>query len=297
MMMVTLAAAAALQPTLNAPLRIQDEQGTYVYNRTFRYGNQENRVRYTLVLRRGGRGELNAEKMSSGGLPTDGNAVKDYGWVMSWLNQRKRVNRSGDYEVNGNRLTLFLMDYTDGRREEVYRFQRNNNGWAMTSWDKNVYGNQGGWQFRESGDDPGWDNPGGGNEQPISDRDVQGSWIVTLRVVGAPRQDRVDRRLVLSRGGRAEMRQDYIGQTKVADYPQALKDLGAIAGMLSTSKRTVSHTGRWRVSNNVVLVDLDAIDGRRYLANFKFALRDGKLTATDWVRAEYGTMSFSLSEM
>lgn len=249
---------------------------------------------YTLDLRRGssderGDAELTVEKR--GNFRINDRTGRDYGSIATvYLKDRQRVLHRGTWYVSGDNITISLTDI-DGRKDNATftgTVDRSGRLLSLRTSNTGMYGNAVSFRlerdYNPSGD---WNDNNNGDSTP---RDMEGEYRYRERRRIRGRDIELEYRLVLRRGGEAEL--SIRRNDPIRNDDETGRAFGSVATVYLKDRDEVYHTGRWSVVGGKLNVELTLIDGRRDRAVFTGDTNRDGLDLTSNNRGMYGDVRF-----
>lgn len=265
--------------------------GTYRSTYGSQRGGTDTRLIRVLKILDGGRVEL-VSRYQGRDPDLTRTDLSMHGTLLRDIRAKKMIVHTGTWRSFGRRLEVTL-DSLDGSRSSVrmtFEFRNNNRDELVTTaWDRALYGSVG-FEFKrnDSNDD---DNSDQGQGQ--TPNRLTGIFSTRLQVPDSDGD--IERSLELSANGDARLTTQWMGGRMPRTSFRAQRELGDMIRDLE-NQRTVTQNGRWRLSNNQLIVQFDNPVAMRDAGSMTFDVRG--FDTLDSVRVDqkmYGDRRFTLS--
>ncbi len=197
-----------------------------------------------------------------------------HGSLLRDIRTRKMIVHTGTWRAVGRRLDVTLSDLDGQRVPTLMSFQARDNNrdeLVATTWDRALYGSVG-FQFKRN-DTPDDDSDQNQNQdQGQTPNRLAGTYSTRLQLPDSDGE--IERSLQLLANGEARLVTQWMGGRMPRISFRAQRELGRMIRDLE-NQRTVTQNGRWRFSNNQIIVDFDNPAGARDAGSMTFDVRGG----------------------
>lgn len=295
---------AAMVPSVAAAQTVAQAGCAGIYRMTTKVSGDTQLI-YTLHLvadasgKRSGPAELHVER--EGTIAANQQNGRDFGSVATvYLQRATKVIHKGRWESSGGDKVTVSLESIEGRKDPA-KFSGSvlDNILTLTCENRGMYGAGVAFRMERGNLTPTKTNPfddslkaGGGDKGPITPRDVAGTYIFTARreIGGVPVE--IEYVLVLRDNGDAEL------TAKRKEKPKRDGPTGAYFGSLATvylqDREQISHTGKWQLSGDKVLMELVTIQGRTDKAKFIGTAKRGTVDLRCENAGMYGSFTYTM---
>ncbi|HKS40854.1 MAG TPA: hypothetical protein VJX74_09615 [Blastocatellia bacterium] len=274
--------------------RDSDFIGTYRSNYGSQRGGTDTRLIRVLKIIDGGRVEL-VSRYQGRDPDLTRTDLSMHGTLLRDIRARKTIVHTGTWRSLGRRLEVTLTSL-DGNRSPAsmtLEFRNNNRDELVTTaWDRALYGSVG-FEFKRN-DSPDDDADQNQNQDPgQTPNRLAGTYSTRLQVPDSDGD--IERSLQLLANGDARLTTEWMGGRTLRTSFRAQRELGRMIRDLE-NQRTITQNGRWRFSNNQIIVDFDNLDRSRQQGSITFDVRG--FTTLESVRMDqdmYGDRRFTLT--
>jgi len=195
-----------------------------------------------------------------------------HGSLLRDIRTRKMIVHTGTWRAIGRRLDITLSDLDGQRVPTLMSFQARDNNrdeLVASTWDRALYGSVG-FQFKRT-DTPDDDSDQNQNQdQGQTPNRLAGTYSTRLPVPDSDGD--IERSLQLLPNGEARLTTQWMGGRMPRTSFRAQRELGRMIRDLE-NQRTVTQNGRWRFSNNQIIVDFDNPASTRDAGSMTFDIR------------------------
>ena len=196
-----------------------------------------------------------------------------HGSLLRDIRSRKKIIHTGTWRAIGRRLDVTLSDLDGQRVPTLMSFQARNNDrdeLVATTWDRALYGSVG-FQFKRTDTPDDDDSDQNQNQDPgQTPNRLAGTYSTRLQVPDSDGE--IERSLQLLPNGDARLTTEWMGGRMPRISFRAQRELGRMIRDLE-NQRTITQNGRWRFSNNQIIVDFDNLDVRANAGSMTFDVR------------------------
>lgn len=280
----------------DSPRRDNDREFVGIYRSTYspRPGPNDYRIIRTMRINEDGSAEIVSRYQNRPPALTQEN-TRMHGTYLRNINDKRKITHSGTWRAFGRRLEVTLSNLEGNTRmvsRMTFEFRdRERTELSTTAWNQNDYGSVG-FQFKRVDKDFNDDDDSGqGNDPGQTPNRLAGNYSTRLRLPDADAE--IERTLQLSVNGEARLVTEWVGGRSSRVGFRAVRELGRVIRGLE-NQRSVVHHGRWRYSNNQIIVEFESLDRVREQSSMTFDVRGDTLDAVTVDQAHYGDRRFTL---